>query len=147
MQTTHNTCSAEYLTSDLFAITSMEKNIQDQPLDLGNNFHFDMAGIPHPKVFLEVAAFLLKTAMNEILYGIKPLLMKWKGKASIFKQMLFGELGRYARRQFPFNQALREGQATVEWWKDVANDGSEYAQVLPVRFLQSKFIMTITSGA
>jgi len=91
-----------------------------------------MAGIPHPKIFLEVATFLLKTAVNEILHGIKPLLTKWKGKASIFKWMLFEELGRYVRRQFPFNQSLREGQATVMWWKDIANEGSEYAQVLPV---------------
>ena len=132
VSSTHPPYLAEYLKSDLFVTTPIVKNTQTHHLDLGNNVHFDMAGIPHPKIFLGVATFLLKTTMNEILHGIKPLLTKWKGKALIFKRMLFEELGRYVRRQFPFNQSLREGQATVMWWKDIANKGSEYTQVLPV---------------
>jgi len=91
-----------------------------------------MAEIAHPAVFLEVAGFLIKTAEKEILYGAKPSLTKWKGKATAFKIQLFEELGRYARRQFPFNHTVKDGQATIQWWEDIACEGSENAQVLPV---------------
>jgi len=91
----------------------------------------DMTGIRHVSTFKKVITFLARTAHQEIHHGSKPLLTKWKGRASAFKETLLTEMKKYARRQYPFNQHLSTETAVFGWWKSL--EGSEHAQILPAR--------------
>jgi hypothetical protein len=112
-----------YLESDVFRLD------EGEPAD-GTNAS-DMTGIRHVSTFKKVVAFLARTAHQEIHHGGKPLLTKWKGRASAFKETLLTEMKKYARHQYPFNQHLSTETAVLGWWQSL--EGSEHARILPVR--------------
>jgi hypothetical protein len=89
-----------------------------------------MEDILHVSTFKRVTLFLVETAQKEIIYGNKPELVKWKGRAGDFKKTLLDEMKRYARHQYPFNQRIDENCTIITWWQ--ALQGSEHAQILPV---------------
>lgn len=89
-----------------------------------------MEDILHVSTFKRVTLFLVETAQKEIMYGNKPELIQWKGRAGDFKKTLLDEMKRYARQQYPFNQQFDENRAIITWWE--ALQGSEHAQILPV---------------
>lgn len=95
-----------------------------------------MEGIKHVCTFRKVVLFLLEVAEKEILHGIKPLLVIWKGRAGEFKRVLLEEAKRYARQQYPFNQHIDSKRSILSWWR--ALEGSEFASVLPVSFSASR---------
>jgi hypothetical protein len=89
-----------------------------------------MEDILHVSTFKKVVLFLVETVQKEIMYGDKPDLTRWKGRAGDCKKTLLDEMKRYARQQFPFNQQFDENRAITTWWE--ALQGSEHAQILPV---------------
>jgi hypothetical protein len=114
-----------------------------------------MEDILHISTFKRVTLFLAETAQKEIMFGDKPELTRWKGRAGDFKKALLDEMKRFSRQQYPFNQQFDENRAIITWWE--ALQGSEHAQILPVsctfslrrhslnahdtiRFLQSKYL-------
>ena len=108
-----------YLKSDLFR----KDSISSTP---GSG----MEDIVHVSTFKRVTLFLVETAQKEIMYGDKPDLIRWKGRAGDFKKTLLDEMKRYARQQYPFNQQFDENRAIITWWE--ALQGGEHAQILPV---------------
>jgi hypothetical protein len=95
-----------------------------------------MEDILHISTFKRVTLFLVETAQKEIMYGDKPELIRYKGRAGDFKKTLLDEMKRYARQQYPFNQRFDENRAIISWWE--ALQGSEHARILPVSRIMSR---------
>jgi hypothetical protein len=96
-----------------------------------NTTNADMTGICHVSTFKKVVTFLASMAHQEVHHGDKPLLTKWRGRASAFKETLLAEMKKYACQQYPFNQQLYTETAILGWWQSLK--GSEHAQILPAR--------------
>jgi hypothetical protein len=91
----------------------------------------DYSGIRHPPIFQAVAKFLYQTAIDEIGTGEQEAFTCWRGRAPEFDEQFASEIRRYARQQYPYNDAIRTGETITEWWKKL--EGSAGAEILPVR--------------
>lgn len=90
----------------------------------------DYSGICHPPIFQVVAKFLYQTAIDEIGTGEQEAFTHWQGRAPEFDEQFSNEIRRYARQQYPYNDAIRKGETINEWWKKL--EGSAGAEILPV---------------
>ena len=90
----------------------------------------DYDGIHHPPIFQAVAKFLYQTAIKEIGTGEQEAFTRWRGRAPEFDEQFASEIRRYARQQYPYNDAIRKGETITEWWKKL--EGSAGAEILPV---------------
>lgn len=119
-----------YLNSDIF---KHETNIPPP------TYGVDYTGIQYPTAFKRVVNFLSATAKDEIEFGLKSQLTKWKGSGREFKERLLNEVQRYARHQYPYNQP-HKGVDVMSWWRAI--EGQECAEVLPVSY--SRLFLFIT---
>jgi hypothetical protein len=113
-----------YIKSDLFRVDDPKSTQKSSQVS-------GMEGIRHVSTFKTVTRFLLEVAEKEIIHGHRKELTQWKGRAGEFKKTLLDEMKKYARQQYPFNEKFGDNQAAITWWKRL--EGSDYAQVLPVR--------------
>ncbi|KAF8061423.1 ribonuclease H-like domain-containing protein [Lyophyllum atratum] len=114
-----------YLTSDIF---KHESSIPPPA------YGVDYTGIPYPTAFKRVVNFLSAAAKDEIEFGRKDRLTKWKGLGRDFKERLLDEVQRYARHQYPYNQPYRKKMGIMSWWRSI--EGQEFGDVLPTLALK-----------
>jgi hypothetical protein len=100
-----------------------------------------MEGIRHAALYKTVERYLASIAADEIRYGIKDTLVKYRGKGTHFKVRFREELKRYARQTYPFNDPIKEESGgIVGWW--MAKLGQKEAEILSVCGFKSRQSIT-----
>lgn len=80
-----------------------------------------------------MAMFLMDVAVNEINHGSKASLVLWKNRGTEFSNKFLAEFQRYARKQYPYDTVIEDGQSPLHWWASI--EGTEFAKILPVSLL------------
>ena len=87
-------------------------------------------GVQNPRTFLEVAIYVFDMLVQEVEYGVDPLLIAFRKRKALFSASFKQQFTAYAQGAYPFNVPVGPGQTPIEWWR--AFVGTENAGIIAV---------------
>jgi hypothetical protein len=89
-------------------------------------------GVQNPRTFLEVATYVFDILVQEVEYGVDPLLVAFRKRKTLFSASFKQQFTVYAQLEgaYPFNVPVGPGQTPLEWWR--AFVGTENAGIIAV---------------